>query len=199
MGQFNNWFTQKLEVSRYPLPQEIRDKKPDYVINVSDEYIIANHNVCQELNIKYFWFPMSECNHNMGLNSIFGALQILFLAEHQNKSVILHCHAGSNRSVTVAQAFYYLKTGVHFNETYDDTDEESYFKMFNIIDDESKKSYRKMLKRNRIQNNIDAGHLPGIFNFESFLMEAKTYFKNYQIASGGSLDSIKIKSKTTNY
>jgi hypothetical protein len=36
---------------------------------------------------------MNECVGDIGLNSIYGALQILYIAEKENATVLLHCHA----------------------------------------------------------------------------------------------------------
>lgn len=37
-----------------------------------------------------------------------------------------------------------------------------------------------MCKRNRVQNNTDAGHLPPKFNFETFLKQCEEAFKKYE-------------------
>jgi hypothetical protein len=199
-NKFSTWFSKKLITGRYPLPQEIRESDFNVIINVSDEYIFVNHKVCMETNKKYFWFPMTEAGNNMGLNSIFGALQILWLCECNNEKVYLHCHAGSNRSVTVAQSYYYMRTCIDFIEEQNENKipEEDFFNLFCITEENEKKSMRKMLKRNRIQNNIDSGHLPAKFNFETFLKQCEEAFKKYEIGEI-SLDAIKQKSNTLFY
>ena len=113
--KFQEWFDKNLVVGAFPiLNNEFYNSKDyDYVINVSDEYYndifdkIRNHN----LYIKSFWFPMNEVKKDVGLNSIYGAMVILFEAEKQNKKVYLHCHAGVNRSKCVQAAYYYMRTG----------------------------------------------------------------------------------------
>lgn len=198
-NKFSDWFNKQFITGRYPLPSEIRESDFDVIINVSDEYILPNHKVCMETNKKYFWFPMGENGNNMGLNSIFGALQILWLAECKNERVYLHCHAGSNRSVTVKQAYYYMRTKVDFIESQNSkVSEEDMLRMFNITEEIEIKSYRKMCKRNRVQNNTDAGHLPAKFNFETFLKQCEEAFKKYEIGEI-SLDAIKQKSNTLFY
>lgn len=112
MNNFKEWFENNLIIDRYPMPTEIRKSDFDFVINVSDEFIYSTQLACLETQKSYFWFPLSEVTGNdMGLNSLYGALQILWYAEENNKKVLLHCHAGRNRSVSVADAYYYMRTG----------------------------------------------------------------------------------------
>lgn len=200
MGKFNDWFNKKLVTGRYPLPGEIMKSDYDVIINVSDEYILPNHQICMTTNKKYFWFPLGENGTNMGLNSIFAALQILWIAEHKNEKVYLHCHAGANRSVTVAQLYYYMRTKTDFIEAQSEhaMKEEDWFRMFNITTEEEKRSYRKMTKRNRVQNNQDAGHLPAKHLLDHFLKECEIAFKGYEIGEI-SLDGIKHKTLTLSY
>lgn len=112
--KFKEWFERKLMVGGMPNP-ELRDWHPSqqfsYVINVSDEYYHGEAPMYDDVH--YFWFPISEQKKDMGINSIFGALVILWQAEHDNKPVYLHCHSGSNRSWTVAAAYWYMRTGEH--------------------------------------------------------------------------------------
>ncbi len=200
MGKFTEWFGKKLIAGRYPTPGEIIKSNFDTIINVSDEYIIANHRTCDNHVRKYFWFPMNENGGNIGLNSIFATLQILWLAEVNDERVLVHCHAGSNRSVTIVQLYYYMRTKKHFVEeiTKHSMSEEDGFRMFNITDDESKETYRRMSKQNRVQNNIEAGCLPARLLLEDFLKECEQAFINYEIGNI-SLDAIKYKTKITSY
>ncbi len=113
--KFQEWFTNNLIVGSFPIINNefFNSKNYDYVINVSDEFYseietkIKNHN----LLIKSFWFPMNEVRKDVGLNSIYGAMVILFEAEKHNKKVYLHCHAGVNRSKCVLAAYYFMRTG----------------------------------------------------------------------------------------
>lgn len=166
MKSFNDWFNQNLKVSRYPVPKECKEMNFDYIINVSDEFIDS----CMEMALKggkrYFWFPLNECTSDIGINSIYGALQILYQAEKKNKKVYLHCHAGSNRSPTVAECYYKMRTG------------------------------RYMGKKNaRVLDNIESGHLPSIRKMNIFLKECSSSFKRDDSQRGGYLDSCKLKAK----
>lgn len=168
--KFNEWFNSKLKVGRFPLSNEIINSKHDYFINVSDEYISYCFDAAMKSNKKYFWFPMNECIGDIGLNSIYGALQILYIAESENKSVYLHCHAGANRSPTVKAAYYFMRTGNHF------------------VDDNYASS-----KNNRLIDNVNNGHLPAIFQLESFLNCCKIQFEKEETMRGGGIDTCKLK------
>jgi hypothetical protein len=112
--EFNKvWFENKVKVGAYPVfnNELFNASEWDYVINVSDEYYPDIALEIQNMGCKYFWFPMNECKADIGVNSIYGACTILFLAEQKNKSVYLHCHAGINRSQIVYAAYYFMRTG----------------------------------------------------------------------------------------
>lgn len=83
---FKEWFESKLIVGRYPLPTEIQKSNYDVIINVSDEYIFSCHAAAQRVSILYYWFPMNECT-SIGMESIYGAMQILRIAENQRKCI----------------------------------------------------------------------------------------------------------------
>ena len=108
--KFEEWFNKKLSVGRMP-DDFFELELYDFIINVSDEYMPLRPDNC-------FWFPMNERKKDIGLNSIYGALTILERAYKSNRSVYLHCHAGVNRSKTVAQCFYYNMTGKHLESEY---------------------------------------------------------------------------------
>lgn len=115
MSDFNKWFDSKLEVGSFPFMNNGRfePKEYDYVINVSDEFYIEHYMPIITVGVNYHWFPMNEAKKDAGLNSIYAAMVILHLAESKNKRVYLHCHAGVNRSPTIAAAYYYMRTGEH--------------------------------------------------------------------------------------
>lgn len=205
MGKFEDWFKNKLKVRRYPLPAEIynwkKEKNLKYVINVSDEYIATNHKVCIENNIHYFWFPMNECTSDIGLNSIFGALQILWIAEKENARVLLHCHAGANRSPTVAESYYFMRTKKHlvcdieYNKSiiakmFVDSDGNNYPPEY---------WENKVFKNNRLQNNIYSGNLPSEEKMETFLKECEKQFltqnRENEFKTSGNLDNIKLNTR----
>lgn len=111
-----DWFNTKLNVGSYPyLHSHFFNNNYDYIINVSDEYYWETDKKLQVNSSKTFWFPMSETVCDIGLNSIYGALVILYNAEKENKSVYLHCHAGTNRSEIVRAAYYYMKNNKQFD------------------------------------------------------------------------------------
>lgn len=163
--KFEEWFKTKLVVGRFPLPKEIEKSDYKHIINVSDEFIIYCYESAIRSNISYFWFPMNECKEDIGINSIYGALQILRLAEKKNEKVLLHCHAGVNRSPTVAAAYYFMRSKNHLPK-----------------------------ENNRMLNNIEAGYLPSIHRMESFLQKASEAFEKEETMRGGYLDSCKLKS-----
>lgn len=111
-----DWFKNKLVVGSYPyLHSQHFEHGYDYIINVSDEfYWDIEEKLMNGGAKKTFWFPMSEQQNDIGLNSIYGALVTLYNAEKQNKTVYLHCHAGSNRSQIVNSAFHYMKYNEHY-------------------------------------------------------------------------------------
>lgn len=170
MKKFNEWFSNHLAVRKWPSYDYV--KKFDYVINVSDEH----QKIVQTLSTRYFWFPMSECSKDMGMSSIYGALTILYEAYESNSNVLLHCHAGVNRSVTIAQLFYFMMTGMHVEETIDDSNEsdaEDSFKFLDLFTEEpstwTKRTLQRLLQKNKLLNNIEAGHLPARLLIERFV------------------------------
>ena len=168
--KFQEWFDKKLKVSRYPMPDEIKKSGAKYVINVSCEYISSCQKVCMDNGIKYFWFPMDEVSGDIGLNSIFGALQILWIAEQEKANVILHCHAGANRSPTVMEAYYFMRTKKHYVREESQESKERFKKMF--IGSEN----FDFNNNNRLLNNIEAGNLPSKNKMELFLKKTEEWF-----------------------
>lgn len=190
--KFKDWFDKKLKVTRYPLPNEIIKSGAKYVINVSCEYISSCQKVCIDNNIKYFWFPMDEVSGDIGLNSIFGALQILWIAEQEKASVLLHCHAGANRSPIVMEAYYFMRTKKHFVKEISEERKLRLKKLFNVTDN-------VVNNNNRLLNNIEAGHLPSKIKMETFLKETEKWFlkqdweNDFKTESG--LNSIKFEAR----
>jgi len=110
---------------------------------------------------------MNECRKDVGLNSIYGAMCILFLAEREDKYVYLHCHAGINRSQCVKAAYYFMRTGEQLAE-----DQQGYM--------------------NRFLAMCGRGYLPPKTESEKFL----TYLGKQLVADnmmGGLLDECKIE------
>jgi protein tyrosine phosphatase len=161
--KFKDWFEKNLKVGRFPVPSEVEKSEYEIYINVSDEHIHCNHIVAMRSNKFYYWFPMNEKTNDIGLNSIYGALQILYNAELENKKVFLHCHGGVNRSPTVMECYHYMRTG-NFME----------------------------LKNSRLMSNIESGHLPCLKHMKSFLTNAQRAFDINETMRGGEIDNIKL-------
>lgn len=189
---FKEWFDKKLVVSRFPMPGEIKKSDAKFVINVSCDYISSCQKVCMDNDIRYFWFPMDEVGGDIGLNSVFGALQILWIAEQENAKVILHCHAGGNRSVSVSEAYYFMRTKSHLERESKGEDNEMFKEMFigsKLSDFEPK---------NMLLRNIRLKHLPSLDKVETFLIESEKFFleqdweNDFKTESG--LNTVKINS-----
>ena len=113
--KFKQWFAEKVHVGQFPIKQNehFDATKYDIIINVSDEFYLDVEQHLKDKGCRTYWFPMNECKKDIGLNSIYGAMVILFEAERLGNAVYLHCHAGINRSVSVACAYHYMRTGEH--------------------------------------------------------------------------------------
>jgi hypothetical protein len=114
---FQDWFSTHVTVSGYV---NIMDVEPgrylhaahDVFLNVSDEYAPEVAALVAAQGRQYFWFPLGE-EWGIGLASIYGALNILWRCEQRQQRVYLHCHAGVNRSQTVADCYYFARSGRH--------------------------------------------------------------------------------------
>ena len=175
MNKFKDWFDNKLIVGAFPHEDNfsfnINDY--DYIINVSDEYYPTHQLLLSSNNIKSFWFPMNEAKKDIGLNSIYGAMVILFQAEKTNSSVYLHCHAGVNRSQLIRACYYYMRTGNDY------------------ISKDQRNGYI-----NRMYANCTKGYLPEISIFKNFLNQINIKLNSdlqQRKLMGGILDEIKIR------
>ena len=171
MKKFNDWLGQNLTVGPYPYKQNqwFQAKKYDIIINVSDEFYDIVESQQRECGLKTFWFPMNEAMRDVGLNSIYGAMVILFNAERNNKRVYLHCHAGLNRSPTIKAAYHYLRTGAHLKEERD-----------NFM--------------NRLCAACSRGYLPPLAETERFLSSLGKQLESMKgEPMGGLLDHIKLE------
>jgi hypothetical protein len=175
--KFKEWFNAKLEVGSFPylVNQEFIEHNYDYVINVSDEYYPEHHLPIIIAGCKSFWFPMNERKKDIGLNSIYGAMVILYNAEIENKSVYLHCHQGVHRSRTVQNCYYLMRTG----------------------DQQVMKSQNYIGYINKLVADCQRGYLPPKAEMESFLNELAIILKklkepNYKNLMAGSLDDCKM-------
>lgn len=169
--KFEYWFDNYLKIDRFPVPTDIENKPFDCILNVSDEYIESVHLVAKRLNKDYFWFPMSEDTNDIGIHSIYGALQILYKAEQKKQRVLLHCHGGANRSQTVADAYYFMRTKTHRPRK----------ARLGI------NAGQKLRTDNRLMDNINDSCLPGIHRMEKFLIRLAETFKKDDSMRGGGL------------
>jgi hypothetical protein len=167
---FQTWYASSLLVDRFPVPTEIARKYVPlgvhHVINVSDEYIPSVAQACAAAGVVHHWFPLGEANADMGLSSLYGALVILHDAEAAGEGVLLHCHAGHNRSPTVAQAYYYMRTGQHWVNTAYSAAQLGLVQ--NLAPHVAELSERR---QNAMLSNIDLGRLPARVKLEAFLHE----------------------------
>ena len=179
---FKDWYDTKLLVVGYPVVSEVT--KPDgkynsydVFINVSDEYWMEYQAAFWRMGKQNHWFPMGEAGHDMGLISIFAALQVLYNAHQRNMAVLLHCHAGVNRSQTVRACFHYLMTGTHI---------------------ENKKVGLLITRQNMLFHNCEFKHLPELAKMEAWLQACKDAFDNSDAYLGGMYDMTLLKSKLLN-
>lgn len=186
--EFKTWYQNKFRRSGFPNKEYIdfstfMMKKGikwdiyndvDVIINVSD-FSSLNYAICFAGAYKsYHWFPMNEKTNDIGINSIFAALTILYDTYQQNKSVFLHCYNGTNRSAIVEACFYKMMIGEDLIQSFTK----------NGID-----------FKNRIQYNSFKGFLPHMSLMDSFLKNCKDSFENpHTEISLGPLDMIKKKS-----
>lgn len=170
---FKEWFEKKLLVGAFPSKLDLNEKYSDVdiIINMSDEFYFDYVMELQKTK-SHFWFPMNEIKKDVGLNSIFGAMNVLYEAEKRNKKVLVHCHSGRNRSRTVLACYYYMRSGEHLKDG-----DEKYI--------------------NRMYRNSVRGYLPPMREFETFLKRIHDCLKEdreFNNNSGGMLDVCKIDS-----
>lgn len=172
MKKFKDWFKQNLEIGAFPYLQNARFDVNKYhiIINVSDEWYRKIYDRLESplIPLSLFWFPMNECKRDIGLNSIYGAMNILYSAEMNNQYVYLHCHAGVNRSQIVRAAYYYMRTGEQL--------------------DEGRSGFINMLCASCLR-----GYLPPKSEMDQFLTKLGEELKNKKDGLfGGKLDSLKL-------
>ena len=123
MKKFEQYFNENIQIGQYPylVNNAFKAHEYDCIINVSDEFYPHVHNFNINVCPMAFWFPMNEKRRDIGLNSIFGALHILYMAELKGWHVYLHCHSGRNRSRLIKAAYHYMRTGIQWVDDFGDS------------------------------------------------------------------------------
>lgn len=176
MVGYSIWKKRSLRVSQRPEISCFKRRgvfeEIQVVINVSDTYDFGFALMLRDDGITPYWFPMNESKKDIGLNSLYGVLCVLYYCEMRDLSVLVHCDAGENRSPLVVQAYHYMRTGVHAVE---DIDNGRWI--------------------NRLVRACSRGYLPPQAELEKFLSRLMVDLKNSSgLVIGGNLD--KIKSET---
>jgi hypothetical protein len=82
-------------------------KELDCIVNVSCNANYMFQKKPKEI-IEYFWHPICELS-NWGYSPFFWSAKVLEYAENKNKKTLLHCDAGTNRSVCIAIGYFLFK------------------------------------------------------------------------------------------
>lgn len=169
---FSEWYANRLKVVGYPVLGEVtaeqgKYKDYDVFVNVSDEYWMDYAAEFWKLGKQNHWFPMGEAHGDIGLVSIYGALCVMHQAFQRNLSVLLHCHAGINRSQTVRACFHYMMTGEHLPV---------------------ERAGQFIKADNMLQFNCEHCHLPEMPKMEAWLKHCKEAFDNPEKFIGGMYD-----------
>lgn len=86
----------------------------DIVVNVSDHVDFELNNWLCRNTVQSYWFPLGEA-FPIALENIFAAMNVLWDASRNNRTVFLHCVAGRNRSRMIKDCYQYMMTG-HYEE-----------------------------------------------------------------------------------
>ena len=171
------FISENIIVDGFPTSKEIKvggkHNVCQVIINVSDEFYLGNSEAIMKEGKLNYYFPMGESGELMGLNSMFGALQVLYQIYTWNPEwkVLLHCQAGRNRSPTIKSAFHFMMLGEH---EYNETDEGCV--------------------NNRLIDNCKREHLPPLEKTELFLSKCKEAFDNSHMFFGGMFDWVMLES-----
>jgi len=164
---FKDWFENKLTVGTFPfnVNKEFSPSDYKYVINMSDEFYPEIEQQLRNDECKTYWFPMNERRRDIGLNSIYGAMIIMWQAEKIGASVYLHCHSGRNRSQLTKACYHFMRVGKQLEQG-----NEKYI--------------------NRLHRASTRGYLPPMAEIEGFLMNISDSIGHG--IKGGTLDECKI-------
>lgn len=144
MRHGTTWLQTHLTISRFPTIEEVKISECDILVNVSDLYRPEAIS-----GVREYWFPLGEA-FGFSLSSIYGALKVMYEAYKADEKVLLHCHAGQNRSRTVYECLFYLITGSHAEKP----------------------------ENSKLILNINDGQLPGIYKMEEFLDNCREVFQD---------------------
>jgi len=174
MPSFKDWLNNNLTIAANPVKTERRGKwweNYDLIINVSDYTDLELTSKIAYHGIAVYWFPMGE-SYGIPLESVYGAISVLWYAESNNLRVLLHGMSGRNRSIMVVDCYYFMKTGSHRKDNARD-----------VI-------YGKN-KSNKLILNINDNQLPGIYRMELFLEKCKKILSTPETANGAPIDWLK--------
>jgi len=171
------FFNRQLTVAKFPELDMIRAGAYDRyacAVNVSDIFRPEITDALRQRGVQIFWFPQGEA-FGISLASLYGALRILWNAEKREQAVLLHCHSGHNRSVLVADCYYFLRTGQHRQQS------------------GSLQPADCLRPKNQLFLNIDDGQLPGIYKMEKFLTCCRESFAENFPEQDRPLDWIRLQ------
>lgn len=157
--KFTDWFDHKLLTQPFPFPADFEKgplKHVNVVVNIADEFIPSYAANVAMYSKEYYWLPMGEVGKGLCIENIIASLMILQHCYENNLTVVVHCQAGKNRSVTVADCMYYMLCGKHRPNDYN--------------------TAHRHLSNNRLIENCDNGFLPGIRKMETLLFQLRTLY-----------------------
>jgi len=124
---------------------QILSVKPDVashqysaVINVSDSPCASFD---YQLNLPSFWFPINEVGR-WDYSPFFGALKVVNEYYKGEKPILIHCHAGANRSPSIAYAILLAK-----GYTIEEAEESLNYKNMSLV-------FKRNIERKHIPDNI---------------------------------------------
>ncbi len=169
-----DWINKNLTIAAHPTKTQRKGKwweSYDLIINVSDCIDLELNTRIAYHGIAAYWFPMGE-SYGFPLENVYGAISVLWYAESSSLRVLLHGVSGRNRSIMVADCYYYIRTGSHRR---DDAHDVLYGKN----------------KSNKLILNVNDNQLPGIYRMELFLEKSKKLLSVPDVAEGAPVDWLK--------
>ena len=128
--------------------------KPDIAASFYSAVINVSDSPCAsfdyQLKVPSFWFPINEIA-KWEYSPFYGAMKVVNEYWKGDKPILIHCHAGANRSPSIAYAILLAK---------------------GYTEDEAEKSLNYPDLREVFERNIDRGHIPkNIIKFFSFICQ----------------------------